>query len=181
MDIGGERMEQNTMHESKFNHLYKSLWPKVYNFIYYKVQNAEEAEELTQDVFQKVFKQVQLNKVNDSKLKSYTFTAARNIVYDKWRRKGKNPKLITLEGLSESGYEIIDENQVIGESLLVQEALDLLSAEDRKVIILRIIEGYSIKEVAQMLDKPEGTIKVLQYRALQKLRDRLLKGGYFDE
>lgn len=169
------------MNDSKFNQLYKNLWPKVYNFIYYKVQNAEEAEELTQDVFHKVFKQVQLNKVNDSKLKSYTFTAARNIVYDKWRRKGRNPKLITLEGLSESGFEIIDENQVLDEGLLVQEALDLLSSEDRKVIVLRVIEGYSIKEVAELLGKPEGTIKVHQYRALQKLKERLTKGGYFDE
>lgn len=169
------------MNESKFSQLYKSLWPKVYNFIYYKVQNAEEAEELTQDVFQKVFKQVQLNKVNESKLKSYTFTAARNIVFDKWRRKGKNPKLITLEGLEESGYELIDEKQIIEEGIIVQDALNLLSEEDRRIIVLRIIEGYSIKEVAQLLDKPEGTIKVLQYRALQKLKERLIKGGYFDE
>lgn len=169
------------MKDLEFSQIYKTLWPKVYNFIYYRIQNAEEAEELTQEVFHKVYRQVKYDKVKDSKLKSYIYTAARNLIYDKWRRKSKTPKIFTLEGLREKGLEIEDKKQVIEEKLAIEEALELLSPEDRTVIVLRIIEGYSIKDVAEKLGRPPGTIKVLQYRALQKLRNLLKIGGFFNE
>jgi len=167
--------------ECDFNELYEILWPQVYRFIYYKVQNAEEAEELTQDVFQKVFKQVKNNKINENKVKAYVFTAARNIIYDVWRKKRKKPKVIRLDELSEVGLEIGSNDSAIEANLMVQEALEQLSLEERRVLQLRILEGYQINEVAEMLGKPLGTIKSLQFRALQKLKDKLAKGGYFDE
>jgi len=168
-------------HEINFNEIYESLWPQVYKFIYYKVQNTEEAEELTQEVFQKVYRQLKKQNINEEKIKAYTFTAARNIVYDLWRNKGRRPKIVDIGTLNEKGIEVEYDNQMMESNLVVEEALKNLSEEDREIITLRILEGYSVNEVSEILGMPTGTVKSKQFRALQKLKEKLSKGGYFDE
>lgn len=167
--------------EMKFNEIYQSLWPQVYKFIYFKVQNEEEAKELTQDVFQKAYKQINKNAICNDKMKSYIFIAARNVVYDLWRKRGRRPKVIQLSELNESGLQLEDENSMIEANLMVEEVLKKLSHEDKTIIELRIIKGYSVNEVAEIMDIPEGTVKSKQFRALKKLKEKLSKGGYFDE
>lgn len=167
--------------EKDFSEIYKSLWPQIYKFIYYKVQNCEEAEELTQEVFQRVYKQFTKSNIEDDKVRAYTFAAARNIVYDAWKQRKKDSNVIRLDEVSEKGFEVAEENRNIEDNLFVKQALSELPPEDRNILQLRIIKGYSISEVSKMLGKPEGTVKSLQFRALQKLREKLLKGGYFDE
>ena len=63
-------MKHVSTHEINFNEIYESLWPQVYKFIYYKVQNTEEAEELTQEVFQKVYRQLKKQNINEEKIKA---------------------------------------------------------------------------------------------------------------
>ena len=163
-----------------FDDVYRELWATIYKFIYYKVQNNEEAEELTQEVFRKVYLQVKEKKVDEDKIKAYTFTTARNTVYDTWRRRG-DTKIIHLDDLNEAALKSECKNQSIEDGLVVRAALNKLSEQDKRVLTLRIIKGYSVKEVSKILDKPEGTIKSLQFRALKKLREILAKGGFFGE
>ncbi|EOC99488.1 RNA polymerase sigma factor [Caldisalinibacter kiritimatiensis] len=164
-----------------FTQTYKELWPQIYKFIYYKVQNKQEAEELTQDVFQKVYKQIEKNNISENKIKAYLYTSARNTVYDTWRKRKRQPNVIMLEELKENGLEPSAKKESIEDNILVEKALEQLSETERKILKLRIIEGYKIDEVADMLDKPIGTIKSMQYRALKKLKNRLVEGGYFNE
>lgn len=174
-------MKHVSNNEVDFHEQYNSLWPQVYKYIYYKVQNAHETEELTQEVFQKVYKQLQKNNIDNKKIRAYTFMTARNIVYDLWRKRGRRPKVVHLSSLSEKGIELEYDNQIIESNLIVEEALNNLSSEDKEIITLRILQGYSIREVSEKLGMPEGTVKSRQYRALQGLREKLLKGGYFNE
>lgn len=164
-----------------FNQTYNDLWPQVYKFIYYRVQNEEEAEELTQDVFHKVFKQIKKRNIDKDKIAPYVFRAARNTVYDMWRQKGRRPKIIGIEELSEKGVQLEGDTQNMDNNLIVREALKQLSDDEQKILKLRIIEGYKIEEVSEILNKPTGTVKSLQYRALKKLKDKLNEGGYFNE
>ncbi len=164
-----------------FDKIYKELWQKVFRFIYYKVQNNEEAEELTQDVFQRVLPQVKEGNINENKIKAYVFTAARNIVYDTWRKRGRDLKVVHLDEMREKGFELEYKNRVVEDNIVVNEAMDKLQDHEKEVLILRIIKGYTISEVSEITKRPEGTVKSLQFRALQKLRDILDEGGFFDE
>ncbi|HBF76616.1 MAG TPA: RNA polymerase subunit sigma, partial [Clostridiaceae bacterium] len=56
-----------------------------------------------------------------------------------------------------------------------------LSKDEKEILVLRIVEGYSINETSKMLNKPEGTVKSNQYRALQKLKKILGKCNYFSD
>ncbi|OPJ54961.1 RNA polymerase sigma factor [Alkalithermobacter paradoxus] len=162
--------------EIEFDKIYNTLWPKVYKFIYFRIRNEEEAKELTQEVFKRLYIQMEKD-INDQKYtKSYIFTAAKHIVYDLWRRKG-NKSEESLEELNQSGFDIEGKKDMIDERLILKQALNKLSKDEQDVINLRILIGYSVEETSKILNKPCGSIKSLQYRALQKLRKDLSKGG----
>ncbi len=162
-----------------FNRFYEPLKNKVYNYIYYKVQNNEEAEELTQEVFQKVYAQLQKQDIDEEKLQRYIYVTASNIVKDVWKKRSKTPTVIPIDeyvrdsALADESYLAMEEN------LYLKEVINKLSKKEREIIVLRIIKGFSVEKVSEMLGKPAGTIKSMQFRAIQKLRKQLTKGGYF--
>ncbi len=162
-----------------FQETYETLWPQVYQYAYYRLQNKEEAEELTQEVFQKVFQQVKKGNVEEEKIRAYLFTATRNTIYDTWRQRGRSPKVVELSQVSEKNLAVT-ENHMIEENIVLREALAKLPELYRNIVIWRVVEGRPLKEVAQELSKPVGTIKSLQYRGVQKLKDILEEGGYFN-
>ena len=162
-----------------FQETYENLWPQVYQYAYYRLQNKEEAEELTQDVFQKVFQQVKKGNVEKEKIRAYIFTAVRNTIYDTWRQRGRSPKVVELNQITEKMMPI-SENHMVEENLVLRETLKKLPELYQKILIWRIVEGYPLKEVADRLGKPVGTVKSLQFRGIKKLRDLLEEGGYFN-
>ncbi len=164
--------------DQEFNNIYSKLNKKVYDYIYYRVQNEEEAKELHQEVFQKIYVNIRNDNFNPTNTQAYVYTIAKHIIYDVWRKRQSSPNIVNLEDMQESGFELSIKEET-NQKLIVEEALDKLAIKYQKVIKLRIIEGYSVKEVAQILNKPQGTIKSLQYRGLQKLRKSLEKGGFF--
>ena len=161
-----------------FQDVYETLWPQVYQYAYYRLQNKEEAEELTQEVFQKVFQQVKKGNVEEEKIRAYIFTAARNTIYDTWRQRGRTPKVVELGQVSEKNLAV-SENNMIEENMVLREALKKLPELYQKILIWRIVEGRPLKEVAEELSKPVGTVKSLQFRGVQKLKEILEEGGYF--
>ncbi|KXZ40483.1 RNA polymerase sigma-70 factor, ECF subfamily [Alkalithermobacter thermoalcaliphilus JW-YL-7 = DSM 7308] len=166
--------------EFRFNEIYNLFWPKVYKFIYFRIKDTQRAEELTQEVFKRLYIQMEKDICEKKYTKSYILTAAKHIVYDLWRKTGDR-KEESLEQLSESGFNIEGKEQMINERIVLKQALSKLSQDEQEVINLRIIKGYSVKETSQILKKPSGTIKSLQYRALDKMRKELLKGGLIGE
>lgn len=173
-------MQSNVLYKSdEFDNLYDTMWPKVYKFIYYKVQNIEEAEELTQDVFHRIYKQLLTSTIDSSKINSYLYTTARNIVNDLWRKKYRNPKIIYLDDASERDMEDTDICFPSEDIYVIKQCLSELKPEEKDILLLRIVDGYSIEETSKLLNKPIGTIKSMQYRAIVKLRERLSKNGFF--
>ena len=162
-----------------FQETYENLWPQVYQYAYYRLQNREEAEEISQDVFQKVFQQVKKGNVEEDKIRAYVFTAARNTIYDTWRQRGRSPKVVEINQVGEKNLAVT-ESHMIEENILLREALDALPELYRKVLIWRVVEGRPLKEVAETLSKPVGTVKSLQFRGVEKLREILKEGGYFN-
>lgn len=159
--------------------LFKDLWPEVYRFVYYKVQNREEAEELTQDTFNRVYPKIRDNQVQQEKVRAYVFQAARNMMKDLWRKRARHPKVVNIEEvqesrLSDSGMENEPEDKMV-----ILEAMEELPVDYRDVLVLRIIEGYSVQEVAEKMERSPGAVRSLQFRAAQNLKQILEERGYF--
>ncbi len=158
---------------------FKEIWPRIYRFFYYKMQNREEAEELTQETFRRVLPQVEAGKVELDKLAGYTAAAARNLLVDTWRSRGRQPLTTSLEGLQEKGWDYPQQATEVEETLMVQQALKELNKEHRMVLTYRIIEGWPVDEVARKMNRSPGAVRSLQFRAVKALKDTLEKGGYF--
>ncbi|MGI6317270.1 MAG: RNA polymerase sigma factor [Firmicutes bacterium] len=158
------------------------LWPRLYRFFYFKVQNREEAEELTQDTLDRVYRKIKTGSINgEEKIEAYTFAAARNLLTDLWRKRGRQFGSVSMDELREKGWDIPHEPREVEEKMIIQEAMKQLSPEHRRVLTLRIIEGWPVESVAVKMKRSPGAVRSLQFRAVRALKEILEKGGYFHE
>jgi RNA polymerase sigma-70 factor (ECF subfamily) len=148
-------------------------WESLYRFIYYKVQNRQEAEDITQETYVKALSYLQRHNVKIEKHISFLKTTALNILRDKWRKKKHRGINLTLEEINPIETAVDDTTEVNAQRAIIQDAMNSLNEERRTVIELRILKGYSTYETAKIMNKKEGTVLVLQYRALQNLAEIL--------
>jgi RNA polymerase sigma-70 factor (ECF subfamily) len=153
--------------------LYERVIQDVYTFIYYKVSNAQDAEDLTQDVLMAAFKGLS-NFRGDASFRNWCYEIAKRKIADMWREKYKMPttdiddifhlhdEMVTEESLEEQAKT--DE----AKTELLSTVLDDLADNYRNVLEYRFLRGYSIKETAEAMEITVSNAKVLQHRALKK-------------
>ncbi len=167
-----------------FAEIVKRYETAIVNYIYWMVLNREDALDIAQDVFIKVYQS--LEKFNPTyKFSSWLFTVAKNCTIDALRKSQKN--LVSLEealGEDESGpgLQIEDSDSPNPERLLLnkelgfhlKEALSELPSVYREVIILRHVQDKSYEEISEILELPLGTVKNRIFRAREILRGLLI-------
>lgn len=141
----------------------------VYRFTYYKVQNREEAEDITQETYVRAISHILRGNTKIEKCTGFLKTVSLNIIRDRWRKRKRQGISVNFDNINPEEIATEDPAEAGIQQELVKDALSRLSEEQRTVIELRIIKGYSVSETAAMMNKKEGTIRVLQYRALQTL------------
>jgi len=150
-----------------------STWEPLYRFIYFKVQNRQEAEDITQETYAKALSQISNNNIKIDKYISFLKTVSLNIIRDRWRKNKRWGENVNYENVNPEVTSEEDHTEVSARRLLIENALKELNEEQRKVIELRIIKGYTAAETGRLMKKKEGNIRVLQYRALRKLAEIL--------
>lgn len=151
----------------------------VYNFSYRLCGSASDAEDIAQEVFVKVWKNLKKYRTGES-VRAWIFTIARNTTID-WLRKrknlafsdfenaeGENPLLATLadaEPLQDELYALAEDREVL------ERALGQLSVPHREVLILHYVEGLTFDEIGTMQHNPLHTVKSRHHRALIRLRE----------
>lgn len=146
-----------------------ATWEPLYRFIYYKVQNREEAEDITQETYVKTLKYFQENAVPLDKLLAFMKTISLNVIRDRWRQKQRRGVLVNLQEITPKEALSSNEESNIAQRLVLENALAKLNQEQQTIIDLRIIKGYSVAETARLLGKTEGAVRTAQYRALKEL------------
>jgi RNA polymerase sigma-70 factor, ECF subfamily len=153
--------------------LFGYIYPKLYRFIYYRTNNKAEAQDLTGDVILKIAKALPRQRGN---FNSWIYSVARNTVIDFYRKESVRKSKISIEDMP---GELKDGSKDFTETILNEEALkkamEFLSERQKEVIILKFREGYKNREVAEIIGTSEGAVKLLQFRALKKMRE------YFEE
>lgn len=162
--------------QEAYGDLYERYLDQIYRYVYYRVQTAEEAEDLTESTFVRVWEDLRTrrNKPEIKNFRAWLYRAAHNLVIDHLRKN--KPVMVELdesientknkdEGIEETVLARID-------SLMLAKALKKLETTARQVIVLRFLNGLSHAETAQALDLKEGHVRVIQYRALKILREQ---------
>lgn len=154
--------------------IYDEYQQPIYRYIYRQVGDVEVARDLTSDVFQRFLQALQKNQGPEEQLKAWLYRVAHNNVIDYYRQQQHRQHLPLDEYVVEKGDgpAVLAERNISAEQ--VREALIQLTPEQREVITLKFLEGFSNVEVADLLNKPIGAVKSLQHRALATLQRQLV-------
>jgi len=158
-----------------FGRLYDIHVDRVYRHIYYRVGNEQDAEDLTQQVFLKAWQAIHRYKKTASPFVAWLMTISHNLVVDSYRTK-KDTAYVEAEVLADgpaSSPEQAAETSL--EQQRLRRAILKLGGDEQQVVILRFIEGFEFAEIASVLKKKEGNVRVILHRALVKLRNILEK------
>lgn len=155
-----------------FRAFYEAHIAAIYRFVYSKVGNREEAEDITALVFTKALRGVDWSRDEQTRQR-WLFQVARTTIADHWREvyRLKTTSLDDLldvgwEGPAAMGVEGMTEN--LNASSTVEVLLAQLSRQQAEVLRCRFLRNYSIKETAQYLGLSEANVKVVQFRALKR-------------
>ena len=146
-----------------FDEIYDEYFDRVYYKILSSVKNPEDAEDIAQEVFISVYKNLHKFRA-DSKIYTWIYRIAINKTYDFFRKKK-----IDLE-LNEEILNIAD-NEDLNGSMIVEENLKKLSKEEREILLLKDVYGYKLREISAMKDRNISTIKSIYYKALKSLEE----------
>lgn len=151
-----------------FEELYKKYFPLMNRFVYHKVSEEEVRRDIVSNIFLKAMKNLYRFKyLYKGAFSGWLYRIAINEVTDYYRKNGRSRKLIDEVKLNRDS--IFSEDIVINYDTL-RVGLDLLNESDQNVIILRYFEKLTNREVAEVLGKKEGAVKVQVHRAMQKLK-----------
>lgn len=146
-----------------------NTWEQVYRFLYFKVQNREEAEDITQEAFVNALAYVREHQLPVNNPVGFLKTIGLNIIRDRWRQKKCRGVPVNFEAVNPEEMADQDRQAAIAQRLQVENALAELNQEQRTVIDLRIVKGYTVAETARLTGKTAAAVRTAQYRALQNL------------
>ncbi|WP_214483186.1 sigma-70 family RNA polymerase sigma factor [Bacillus sp. SM2101] len=150
--------------DKAFLTLFEFYQEDIYRIAYVYVKNKNDALDVVQEVAYRSFKKIDTLK-NPKYFKTWLIKIAINCAIDLAR---KNNKVIQLE--PEHEEFIGSEDGDVSLSVTLEELLNQLNEDEKSIIILKFYQGYSLKEIADLLKIPLGTAKSVFYRALHKLR-----------
>jgi len=139
---------------------------RVYNLAYRFTSRADSAEDLTQDVFVRIYRSLDQYNPKQGDLQNWLMRLARNLIIDDYRKRQRAPQDDIADDLEDHKYHLRSaENSVQREmerrelGAQVQSGIDKLSSDLRTCVILRDIEELSYQEIVDLLKIPEGTVK----------------------
>lgn len=163
-----------------FAKLYDIYARRIYSFVFFKVANREEAEDISSEVFLKAWRYINENKEIES-FSGLLYKLARNAVIDLYRSKASHKEVFSVddeggENLQNKETWQIGFEEKIGEKLEVQKvikALQSLKQEYREIVTLRYVDEMDISEIAEITGKGHVSIRVTLHRGLKKLKQLL--------
>ncbi|HEX4104201.1 MAG TPA: sigma-70 family RNA polymerase sigma factor [Candidatus Paceibacterota bacterium] len=156
---------------SAFGTLFEHYQPMIYRFVLVKVARREDAEDITHQVFLAAWQNIKGYKYQGHPFSSWLYQIARNQVVDHYRAKKNETSLEKMD----PEYFVLPASATFDLSLKldvekVRKAIGELKSDYQDIIVFRFIEELSLKEIAQMLHKSEGAVKLMQHRAIKELQ-----------
>lgn len=152
-----------------FAKLYDAYVERVSRYIYFRVSEESDMEDLVSQVFLKAWENLDRYKMGSSPFIAWLYTIARNLVIDHYRTK-KDTLPLEEAVTVPSDIEMPDEQaQTRFDLEAMRDALQVLSKDQQQVLILKYIAGLPNESIAKIMNKQEGTIRGLQMRGLQTL------------
>ncbi len=156
--------------EEAFGLIYDHFAGKIYKFIFFRVGHQQVAEDILADTFIKGWQKI--SQVNSpTALSAWLYQIAKNNIIDYYRVKKDSVDLSEVEHFLEDETDIIDDANLTIDQKKVLELLEELPDDQKQVIKYKFFEELENEEIAYILGKTEGAIRVIQHRAISKLKE----------
>lgn len=170
-----ERVQKSDM--DAFEMLYERLKGNVFSLAYQMLKSKEDAEEVLQDTFNRVYTKADSFKATRGSVRAFIYTIARNECISRIRKKEVRPQSSDLDVET---LAVETQNASLGSSaehhqnrLYAESALQVLSEEERELVQKAFFYGYSHGEIAKLAELPLGTVKSKLRTALNRMKNYL--------
>jgi RNA polymerase sigma-70 factor, ECF subfamily len=162
-------------YKKEFGKIYDQHVSPIYRFILLKVNSREKAEDLTAEVFTKGWDKFK-KKERIENVRAFLYQIARNLVVDHYREKGRIRTISTDDVLIVDSNPGVDEKAEISSDFAqVTMALSKVKEDYKDVVIMKYLDQLSVPEIAQVMGKSEGSVRVTIHRALNALKSEMEK------
>jgi RNA polymerase sigma-70 factor, ECF subfamily len=155
-----------------FGRLYDNFAQRIFKYIRLKIQNREEAEDILQEVFIKAYQGLNSLSLENLNFNAWLYKVTSNTINDHFRKRYRSPEIFGIE----EGFDLPDgkslEKEIIIKSDLetARDAFTQLLPLYKQVLELRFLQDLSLNEVAKILNKSNLSVRLIQYRALKKVK-----------
>jgi RNA polymerase sigma-70 factor (ECF subfamily) len=169
--------EQETLQQARhfdaqtLARIYDEYSPGLYRYAYRLLGDALLAEDCVSETFQRFLTALRNGGGPDDHLQAYLYRIAHNWVTDQYRRNPLEAETLSEELASPAAHPGAAGDVI--EQAHVRRALSRLTPEQRQVIVLKFLEGWSNQAIGRLMGKPPGAVKALQHRGLATLRGLL--------
>ncbi len=162
--------QENEM--ENFTYLYNKYVEKIYKYIFFKVKNKNNTEDLVSLTFLKAIKGIKNFNCEKNYFSAWLYKIARNTVADYYRFKKETSSLDDLFDLK-ADMCVAEDYKTKEKKEIIKKALNKLNKKQKEVIELRVWHELSYKEIAQIVNKNEDNVKVIFSRALKNLKNEV--------
>ena len=159
--------------QTAFGGLYDMFADKLFRYIRIKIQNKQQAEDILQEAFIKTWRNLHLFTIEGGNFQAWMYRITSNCMNDYFRKIYRRPENLELnENMDKPSSENLE--KAVGDRLETEnvlEAFNLLPARYREILELRFVQDLSLDESSKILNKSNLAVRVLQHRALKKLRE----------
>lgn len=160
-----------------FGQLYNLYFERVYRYARLRLGNPTDAEDVTAGVFLSAWRTIdRFTPTHNASFAGWLFRLAHNALVDRYRRVKPMVSLDNELDAELAQQEVTTPDAVLERRLTFAElhqAMQQLTDEQREVVLLRFVEGLSAREVGDIMGKHEGTVRGMQFRAIEALRRAL--------
>ncbi|RME85367.1 MAG: sigma-70 family RNA polymerase sigma factor [Caldilineae bacterium] len=179
-DLPEERLVELAKSDAEaFGELYRRHVDRIYSYIYYRVGNRDDAEDLTARTFFQALDKIDTFEYRGAPFSSWLYRIAHNLVAN-WHRQQSRRRSVPLEELLTAGARhtnpsVLAEKREIEQELL--DAIHRLAADRQQLLILKFVERLPNAQIGEIMGRSESSVKSLYHRTLIALREELQERG----
>ena len=180
--ISKENSKENSNEKNKeesfvddFEQVFIEQFPLVYNYIFYNVGNATEAEDLTADIFVRAFEYWKSFSASKGSRGAWIGGIARNMLKDYYQKKANRPQTVELSEFTSSSTDIEDDFLLKENLRQIFDQIDALPEIKRDLITMKYLLRLNNREIAKIMDMTESNVGVTLHRTIKDMQKKLRK------
>jgi RNA polymerase sigma-70 factor (ECF subfamily) len=157
-----------------FGNLYRHFVVRIYRYVLLQIRNVMIAEDITEDVFVKAYNSIQSCRGREDTFSAWLYRIAHNCTIDHFRAEKRQQAM--QRNLPSGEPVALENNDILAEYNDTLRVISDLPPQYRQLLLLKFVEGMDNTDIARIMNKGVGNIRVLQMRAIRELRKRYDEG-----